>query len=150
LFRKRALSAKLKAAVGSNIRVRHVGVWIACFAILLAALAPTVSRVLAAACNQPSCIAEGWSGGDAAVEHDAAHSSHHSNHESGGPAKKELHFEHCPFCATHAGSFGAIPVDRIALSVPGGSHVLLSFFHQSHHPQFAWVTPHSRAPPAFS
>ena len=80
----------------------------------------------------------------------AAHDTDHSSHHSTEPAKKELHFEHCPFCVTHAGSFGLVPIDALALPAPRGSDVFPSLFYQSHHPLFAWVTPHSRAPPAYS
>ena len=135
-----------KAVVGLNIRIRHVAAWIACFAVLLAALAPTVSRILAASCIPPSITADVcFSGGTVAVL-DADHSDHHSSE----PAKKELHFEHCPFCLTHAGSFGLTPIDGLALPAFDGDHVLPSLFYQSLHPLFVWVTPHSRAPPAYS
>jgi len=135
-----------KAVVRRSIRIRHIAAWIACFAILLAALAPTVSRILAATCDAPLARAEicATHGDEMAQEED--HSAHHSS----APAGKELHFDHCPFCATHAGSFGLAPVDALPLPEASGAPMLPPLFYQSPRPLFAWATPQPRAPPAHS
>lgn len=128
-----------------NTRMRHVAAWVACFAILLAALAPTVSRVLAAGGPQSYQTDAGSVTGQGLV-----HEADHPAHDSSTQVKKELHFEHCPFCLVHAGSFGLPPTAGFILPAASGSPVFPILFYQSSRPLFVWATPQSRAPPAYS
>ncbi|WP_420475484.1 DUF2946 domain-containing protein [Noviherbaspirillum sp. ST9] len=127
-----------------NIRIRHLSAWIACCAVLLAALAPTVSRMLAAACNPPSYQLDICATPHTLSAADEDHTAHHSS----APAKKELHLDHCPFCLTHAGSFGLVPTGGLILPDASSVALLPPLFYQSPHPLFVWATPPSRAPPA--
>ncbi|MFN7835597.1 MAG: DUF2946 domain-containing protein [Burkholderiaceae bacterium] len=67
--------------------------------------------------------------------------------KSSAPAEKALHLEHCPFCLTHAGSFGLPPTVAFALPVASGSQALPSLFYQAPSPLFIWAAAQSRAPP---
>lgn len=132
--------------MGMNIRIRHVAAWIACFSILLAAVAPSVSRLLAAACEQDAFWPNVCSTTGPKLVSAAGHSAHHSS----APAKKDIHFEHCPFCLTHAGSFGLPPTTTFALPLTAETSVFPPLFYQSPRPLFVWVTPQTRAPPTLS
>ena len=141
---------------GNRARKR-ITTWIAIFAVLLASLAPSISHALAAG---------GWTGylNDTELcadeeEHLAEQAAHvhqhdmHASHEaptSQSSADHALHFEHCPFCFTHAGSFGTAPSAEFVTPLLTGSAVLPLLFFRSPHPLFSWAAPQARAPPAFS
>lgn len=76
--------------------------WLACFAIVLNTLAPTVSRTLTAWQDEPRLWAQiaeapGFNWGHEGGRHAPANAPQdtHSGHGN-----------HCPFCLVHAGSFG--------------------------------------------
>lgn len=121
-------------------------VWIACLAILMAALAPAISHAVAAAKGAPNdwmeiCTITGSKMVmvDAEPAPQAPASSEHS-----------VHFEHCPFCLSHAGNLGLLPAIDFVLPLVSGDHVLPSLFYQSSRPLFAWAVAQPRAPPALS
>ncbi|MDB5825574.1 MAG: hypothetical protein JWR21_4278 [Herminiimonas sp.] len=64
-----------------------------------------------------------------------------------GSHTPDLHFEHCPFCFTHAGSFGLSPTNALMLPMVRGTTAMPSLFYQSPAPLQVWVTAQSRAPP---
>jgi hypothetical protein len=128
--------------MGMNTVTRHLAAWIACFAMLFAALAPSVSHALSTSRGEP------WTeicsvGGKKFVKVSV---------DQGGttdPASQDsIHLEHCPFCATHA--------DAIALPPAAGLSILLIdtrdthpfLFLRSPHPLAIWTVAQSRAPPA--
>lgn len=121
--------------------------WLAIFAILLASLAPSISHAVAAARWADSlpletiCHAE--PDGGALDQH--AHTA--PSHSQGDV---DLHFEHCPFCFTHAGSFGLMPVAAIAMPLVAGTAIRPALFYRSPSPLFIWVSAQPRAPPFFS
>lgn len=88
--------------------------WIACFAVVLATLAPSVSHLLAAeriesverAIPEPCRIAAACNTQEQQQvhQHAAAASS-----DSSVPSKNSLHVKHCPFCNTTAASFALMP-----------------------------------------
>lgn len=132
---------------------RRVVTWIATFALLLASLAPSISHVIFAA---------KWSGYpnetelcSAGTEHyedsdlPAAHASL-TDHDAPAGQDHGLHFEHCPFCFTHAGSFGAPPTAEFTVPLAVGATVIPQLFLLSPRPLFTWATAQARAPPAFS
>lgn len=121
---------------------RHFAAWLACFAVLFAALAPSISHAMSAAKGEPwaeICTIDGAKfvkiGGDQLLKSDPG-------------TQKSMHFEHCPFCATHGGSL-ALP-RAAALAVPLlETHETYPFlFFQSPRPLAIWVAAQSRAPPA--
>lgn len=122
---------------------------IASLAILLAALAPSVSHALVAFGEEGSFWAEVCSAaGIKLVKLDA---------DKGEPAhdNKDHHkaanaFEHCPFCSNHAGMAGLPPSSVEALPVSSGSSPHPALFYQSPRPLFVWASAQSRAPPVNS
>lgn len=160
--------------MGMSRYLRRVAAWIACFAVLAASLAPSISHALYAAGltdYAPASSAATHSlhsaslhdeehltdmQGDASHEH-AAHSHHVSVHEPGPSGKmpqdshsSALHFEHCPFCFTHAGSFGLAPFNAIIVVANAGSSTLPILFYRSPARLFAWTVSQPRAPPVLS
>ncbi|MBF8178141.1 MULTISPECIES: DUF2946 domain-containing protein [Oxalobacteraceae] len=120
--------------------------WIACFAILLASLAPSISHAVAAAKGAPNawveiCTVDGSK--MMMVDQD-------QNSQAPKPAERAIHFEHCAFCMTHAGSVGLPPPADFVMPVVSGDHVLPPLYYQASRPLFAWAVAQPRAPPAFS
>lgn len=151
---------------------RRIAAWMACFAILLASLAPAVSHGinalrLADANTHEHCAEIG----------DAA--SHHLETESAGNQDLHMqvsedvdqslqtampsgtshtdhgsasgwHFEHCPFCFTHAGSFGLAPVVFFTNQMGTSAALRPALFYCLPQPLFVWRSAQPRAPPAIS
>jgi Protein of unknown function (DUF2946) len=157
--------------MGMNRQTRRWAAWIACFAILMASLAPSISHAMAAAGLSGYTILVAPSSSEAAIPHDmdlmhdhhASHgygihhhesllpdaslaTSHSPDSHSGG-----LHFEHCPFCFTHAGSF-AIPISDTLISfAPAACAARMPVhFYQYTTRIFIWESAQPRAPPSFS
>jgi hypothetical protein len=128
--------------MGMKKVTRRFAAWIACFAMLFAALAPSVSHILSMSRG------ETWSeicsvGGTKFVKVSV---------DQGGiadPATPDsIHFEHCPFCATHAGSFALPPSAGFAIPLIETQETHPFLFFQSPHPLAIWTVAQSRAPPA--
>ncbi len=115
-------------------------VWIACFAVLLSALAPSISQAIndSAANWAEICSVDGIK----LTKIDAA-----QNPASSVPADKGMHFEHCPFCFTHAGSVGLPPSAVLTLPIANNDVAAPSLFYQAPRPLFIWAAAQSRAPP---
>jgi Protein of unknown function (DUF2946) len=158
--------------MGMNSNQRRIAAWIACFAILLASLVPSVSRVLAAGVMNPALALVSQEeqeicprdhsptdGIDGTEDHShAGHGLHQvsgvaeadlNSHSSHSP-EKGMHFDHCPFCFTHAGTFGLLPAIALSIPVVASTSVLPSLFLASPRPLFAWIAAQSRAPPSIS
>ena len=160
--------------VGMTRHKRRIAAWIACFAVLLASLAPSISHALVAAglsaANPVSLAAfagvpaptptpamdhashmEGMdmAGMDMAgmAETDAAPSPVSHSTASHSPA---MHFEHCPFCFTHAGTFGLPVAASIVIPNPGAAAIAPLLFYRAPQPLFAWIAAQPRAPPITS
>ncbi|MDQ8022011.1 MAG: DUF2946 family protein [Moraxellaceae bacterium] len=118
---------------------------LALLAVLLAALAPTVSRALISAGlddNWVEICADGgsrWLKTEAASATDALHSPSHTDHT--------LAFEHCPFCTSQAHHPGLPPSAAPALRVQTGTPPLPPLFLHAPQPLHAWASVRSRAPP---
>ena len=115
------------------------------FAILLAALAPTVSHAMAAAKGGASWMEICTSAGPAMIQ--VA-----DDQAPGVPAdgNQGAHLEHCAFCLTHAGSFAlpAAALPALPVAIASDSPPLL--FHRAPRPLFVWAAGQPRAPPAIS
>lgn len=129
----------------------HIGVisirfasWIAIAAILFAALAPTVSHAFLAK-NTPQtlwqelCTAQGSKLVATEIDPGTADS------QPASPAQDNvgIHFEHCPYCFSHAGSVGLPPATTAFLFVATGKPAqltaiyiapVLPFYQQSANP----------------
>ncbi|MGZ8292613.1 MAG: DUF2946 domain-containing protein [Telluria sp.] len=121
---------------------RRFAAWIACFAMLVAALAPSVSHAFSVSPGGT------WSeicsvGGTKFVK---------VSLDQGGiadPATQDsIHLEHCPFCATHAGSFVLPPNAGFILPLIETQDTHPFLFFQAPHPLAIWTVAQSRAPPA--
>ena len=130
--------------MGMTLFTRRFAAWIACFAILLAALAPSVSQAVA---NAKQESGSGWAeicsvAGIRFVQVD-------DGGVDGKSGDKAMQMEHCAFCSTHAGSVGLPPASPVLpLLVASGTAIFPSLYYQSPAPLFIWSTAQSRAPPA--
>lgn len=120
---------------------RRVAAWIACIAMLFAALAPSVSQAMSAVPGDSwteICSVSGTK--FVKVTADKAEVSHHS--------KSDLHHvEHCPLCVTHAGSFALPPTAGFSIPLIETQETHPSLFFQSPQPLPIWTSAQSRAPP---
>lgn len=106
-------------------------------------MAPSISRALAAASHGGPGWAEVCSdAGAKLVKLSAAHDP--------APAGQGMHADHCPFCATHAGSVALLPGLAPVLPLAPGAPVLPSLYYQAPRPLFIWAAAQSRAPPVLS
>ena len=119
-------------------RLFRQATWLAIFAMLGLALAPTVSHALAASGpGNPWAEICSVAGGTLVVA-DAA----------GTQAEAGAHLGHCPLCG-HLGDAPALPVAESAGAlVVDGADFLPALFAQSPSPLFAWAAAQPRAPPA--
>ena len=153
---------------------RRIAAWMACFAILLASLAPAVSHginavSLADANTHEYCVENAEEGSQHSetetgsvgtqglymqASEDVDHllqspmpsdTSHTSHGSEGG-----WHFKHCSFCYTHAGSFGLTPVIFFTNQMGTNAALRPALFYCSPRPLFAWRSAQPRAPPAIS
>ncbi|RJG00323.1 DUF2946 domain-containing protein [Noviherbaspirillum sedimenti] len=124
--------------------IRYITAAIACMAILMATLAPSISHALSDAGKSRSLWAEICStAGLKLVKLDLgselpAHSE---------PANA---FEHCPFCQVHDGMLALPPSVSLTLPAYQGGLPFPSLFYQATRPLFVWASPQSRAPPFHS
>lgn len=125
---------------------RRFAAWIACFAMLFAALAPSVSHALSISRGETwfkICSVGGTKFVKVSVDQGAI----------ADPAKQESihldHLEHCPFCVTYAGSFALPPNAGFAILLIETQDTHPFLFFQSPHPLAIWTVAQSRAPPAF-
>jgi hypothetical protein len=123
-------------------RPGRLAAWIAIFAILLAALAPSVARALSTAPTAMPwaeiCTVAGTQG-----KGDPAPASGSGQHQGAG-------FQHCPFCLSHGGHT-ALPPAPLMLWVAAATAVIA--FPDSAPtppPHLVRTAARSRAPPAIS
>jgi len=115
--------------------------WIACFAILLSALAPVISHAV------QSTVPPGW------IEICSVTGAKMVRADDAAPAKpgsdeSQAHvFKHCPYCAVHTDHLGLppAPLARVAL-MPLGFDVP-ELFLLAPRTLFAWASAQPRAPP---
>ncbi len=124
---------------------RRVFSWLALLAVLFGAMAPTVSHAL----NKQSgwlevCTAKGVK----LIKVEVGTSA-----QTGQPAQTEhqIHFEHCPFCAPHAGAFALPSSSELVFRLPyDGTAFYPPLFFSAPQSLFVWATANPRAPPVLS
>ena len=132
--------------MGMTLFTRRFAAWIACFAILLAALAPSISQAVA---NAKQESGSGWAeicsvAGIRFVQVDDGAADEKS-------VGKAMQMEHCAFCSTHAGSVGLPPTSpMLPQLVASGTAIFPALYYQSPAPLFIWSTAQSRAPPTLN
>jgi hypothetical protein len=122
-------------------RLFRQATWLAIFAMLGLALAPTVSHALAASGpGNPWAEICSVAGGKVVVAN--------ASGAAGSQAEAGTHLGHCPLCG-QLGSAPALPVAESAGTLaPTGADFLPALFAQSPSPLFAWAAAQPRAPPA--
>ena len=119
--------------------------FVALMAMLLLALAPTVSKLVAAELATTNvvevCTTEGtkWLPVSELVQTPSA------GHDQGSSS---LHGGDCPYCNLHTAKFLTYTVQTFS-ATPVVS-LLPQLFYQAHKPLFAWAHSRSRAPPSAS
>lgn len=124
--------------MGMKFATRRLVAWIACFAMLFGALAPSIAQAMSA------------SRGEVWTEICSVGGTRLIKIKSDPVKQQTLHLEHCPFCATHAGSFALPPGPSLSIPVldTPASHPPL--FYRSPRPLSIWTTAQSRAPPSLA
>ncbi|MGV8898648.1 MAG: DUF2946 domain-containing protein [Burkholderiaceae bacterium] len=132
-------------------------IWIACFAILLNALAPSISYAMFAMhdtanpSGTPSFLMEVCTANGMQLFTVPAEKTSESVLDSSGNEKKKLAASgHCPFCLTHAGTFALLPTGAIRFAASSKHGLMPPLYYQSPQPLFSWTVAHSRAPPVVS
>jgi hypothetical protein len=130
-----------------NLHTRRFAAWAACLAILLSALAPSLSHALALARGSDSAWMEVCSvagtklvQAETGVTAAGSPSSHDALKDAG----------HCLFCGTHAASFALPPTASLTFHAAAAARPWPRLFYQSPRPLACWATAHPRAPPLFS
>lgn len=126
----------------SKTRARWV-LWMACCAILLAALAPTLSRALTVAQGGavPSLEICSVAGGMNMVPLKLSL-------DDSTPVKNAMQMGDCPCCGMHAAVLALPPVSLAPVSGALITGLLPVLFYQSPTPLFAWTPLQPRGPPA--
>ena len=120
--------------------------WTACFAILMAVLAPSISHALSVAQGPVTVWTEICSvHGVKVVKVEIGPAS-----GSSSSMKHALQMSDCPFCVTHADATVLQISSSVLSPVESGSYRFPPLFYQAPRSLFVWATPQSRAPPAFS
>jgi hypothetical protein len=133
--------------MGMNKPTQRLAAWIACLAILFAALAPAISHAVTLA--KRSDIS--WMELCSATDHRFVQVSDSDGAPDSAAHHKAMQFEHCPFCSTHAGSFGLPPATASVLLLSTGAvSVMPPLFYQAPRSLFVWAPAQSRAPPSLS
>jgi hypothetical protein len=124
-------------------------IWIACFAVLMNALAPSISHAMAALHGVPAtweiCRADGAAAGSTTGQPDLAAPGALSKKIGDGNITP---MADCGYCLPHAGSFALMPSVITGLGLRGG-HALRPFlFYHAPQPLLALSAAPPRGPPA--
>ena len=119
----------------------RVMAWVACFALLLGALAPTVSRYLASVDGVPPAFLDICS-----IQTERQASAGVSK-APGDPSDSQT-MDRCAYCVLLAHVHAVLPGGLAWVFLPALRHGLPSLFFSAPTPQHAWSTALARAPPA--
>ncbi len=118
-------------------------------AILLASLMPTITQAFASRQVTDSFLSAVCSNSGVAKFVSFAVVTEKSS-QPGQNNNKPMAMEHCPYCFTHAGSFGIMPGHELTIIKLALSQPYPQLFYRSPYPLFAWISANPRAPPVFS
>lgn len=123
------------------VKRRTLHVWLACLAILFAALAPSISHALAAAAGADRVEICTVDGTKTVVLQTATKKM---------PAKDGAshHMEHCAYCVSNAVDTALPPAPATVFAPHGGHGAFPALFYASPSPLFCWTAGTPRAPPA--
>lgn len=129
--------------------IRRWQIWFACFAILLNALAPSVSHAIAFVSGQPSSWEICRSDGTRLTLAPVATTLAQPPAAGREPQKQRvIKLDDCGYCATHAGSFGLPPAGAVSVGLFDLPRVQPLLFYRSPSPLTAWSAARPRGPPA--
>lgn len=120
--------------------------WVACFAILLVALAPSISHALAA----EKAFAKEWTEICTSTGVKQVKVTDGESDKPFSSGKHDQHSEDCPFCRTHADTVGLPPTSAAIVFIPAAPQSYPFLFYQAPRPLFTWAPAQSRAPPLAS
>lgn len=132
--------------MGMNTVTRHVAAWIACIAMLFAALAPSIALAIPLSTGEPVmqiCSVDGMA---AAAKVDKLAKADPAASKSS--AADPVHVKHCPLCVNHAGAMAFPPVANSSIVAMPAQAFYPDLFFQSPRPLAIWAAAQSRAPPA--
>ncbi|MDO8178027.1 MAG: DUF2946 domain-containing protein [Undibacterium sp.] len=122
---------------------KFVTTWIAIFAILLSALAPSISSAL----TMRNASSPGWSEICSASN---VYSSANKMSKKASGTSDAHESKHCPFCLPHAGNFALPPAVMPCCAVAAGHDAFPPLYYQAPSLLFSWVTANPRGPPQLS
>jgi hypothetical protein len=119
-----------------------LAVWIGALAVLFSALAPSISHAWS-----PGRGTAGW------AEICSATGARQVAFSADVPQKSatdllQHHMEHCPYCATHGGTFALLPPLAVSFAILGGHDLFPSLYYHAPLTLFAWSAAQARGPPA--
>jgi hypothetical protein len=124
-----------------------ITVWIACFAILLNTLVPSIASALAVNNgNSPSWAEICSTANPVASTPSAINKVPATSSEIGDQHSAK----HCPFCLPHAGNFALPPAIIPCCAVAAGHDVFPPLYYQAPSLLFSWVSASPRGPPQLS
>lgn len=130
-------------AMRASRKIRQLHTWLACLAILLNALAPSISHALDSFNGRSAAWVEICSLDGTRFVTVAADQA-----PSSGDQPQAKVAQHCPFCASHAGNFALPAPSLAALAADPGTTIAPFLFYRAPQPLFAWAAANPRAPPA--
>ena len=126
------------------LKSKPLFIWVACFAMLINALAPSISHAVTTWSSAPAspmmeiCTMNGV---QPMAEMPGLPGSDHSGPSNAGSG------EHCPFCLPHAGSFALPPSDLPVRAMVAGHDLFPSLFYHAPYRLFSWTAANPRGPP---
>jgi hypothetical protein len=120
-----------------NQITRRVAAWIACLAMLFAALAPSFAQAARGGDWTEVCSAAGVK----------MVKTLPGQGDPADPGSMDKHLEHCAFCATHPTPSLLLPGNASSMPLLLGRDSYPPLFFQSPSPLAAWLHAQSRAPP---
>lgn len=124
---------------------RRLYVWIACLAILMNALAPSISHAMAAFSGAPAT----WEICRTDPSAVAVQGEPELVVVGAGSAKSKMgKMEHCGYCLSHAGSYSLMPTAVSGLGIYGGYALRPFLFYRAPQPLLALSAAPPRGPPA--
>lgn len=130
-------------------RRQHLFSWFAVFAVLVGALAPTLSVAMAAASGGERRIEVCSAGGSRWIALGAGEAAQYPAHafERGDAGSSEIDLDHCPYCSLQGGGAGPAAVDARVFLLAGGPGFAPDLASTAPRGSPDWPTARPRAPP---
>lgn len=121
--------------------------WIACFAILWAALAPSISHAVQSGLSQGQ--GSGWTEVCTVTGAKLVLLAADPGEASSQPRSEVQTLKHCPYCGLHASELGLPPTppDQATLVLPQLGLAMPALFLHAPRRLYVWVSTQPRAPP---